>query len=155
MLIYCQCYPLHKTSPLRSRCILPHVVPMVHTLGMGEFSLGIKIQILVFFECVCQVRFLTFICLRATLLSYDVAHRTVRSWRQNSFGCFSRWPWNTLRNRMCVAGRSGGKLSAVFLQPIQDRGLYRTEEWLYKEPCFPIQASMTLKSKVMLNTLNI
>jgi hypothetical protein len=27
-----------------------------------------------------------------------------------------------------VAGRSGGKLSAVFLQPIQDRGLYRTEE---------------------------
>jgi hypothetical protein len=27
-----------------------------------------------------------------------------------------------------VAGGSGGKLSAVFLQPIQDRGLYRTEE---------------------------
>jgi hypothetical protein len=27
-----------------------------------------------------------------------------------------------------VAGRSGEKLSAVFLQPIQDRGLYRTEE---------------------------
>jgi hypothetical protein len=27
-----------------------------------------------------------------------------------------------------VAGRSGGKLSAVFLKPIQDRGLYRTEE---------------------------
>jgi hypothetical protein len=27
-----------------------------------------------------------------------------------------------------VAGKSGGKLSAVFLQPIQDRGLYRTEE---------------------------
>jgi hypothetical protein len=29
-----------------------------------------------------------------------------------------------------VAGRmgGGGKLSAVFLQPIQDRGLYRTEE---------------------------
>jgi hypothetical protein len=27
-----------------------------------------------------------------------------------------------------VAGRSGGKLSAVFLQPIQNRGLYRTEE---------------------------
>jgi hypothetical protein len=44
--------------------------------------------------------FLTFICLRATL-SYDVAHRIVRSWRQNSFGCFLRWPWNTLRNRMC------------------------------------------------------
>jgi hypothetical protein len=61
-----------------------------------------------------------------------------------------------------VAGRSGGKrytvrcmerglwggggretmnrkrkLSAVFLQPIQDRGLYRTEEGFYKEPCFP------------------
>jgi hypothetical protein len=27
-----------------------------------------------------------------------------------------------------VAGKSGGKLSAVFLQPMQDRGLYRTEE---------------------------
>jgi hypothetical protein len=45
--------------------------------------------------------FFTFICLRATSLSYDVAHRTVRSWRQNAFGCFSRWPWNTLGNRMC------------------------------------------------------
>jgi hypothetical protein len=42
-----------------------------------------------------------------TSLSYDVAHRTVRSWRQNLFDWFSRWPWNTLRNRMCVAGRSG------------------------------------------------
>jgi hypothetical protein len=29
---------------------------------------------------------------------------------------------------ICVAGRSGGKISAVFLQPIQNRGLYRTEE---------------------------
>jgi hypothetical protein len=29
---------------------------------------------------------------------------------------------------LLVAGRSGGKISAVFLQPIQDRGLYRTEE---------------------------
>jgi hypothetical protein len=37
---------------------------------------------------------------------------------QNLFDWFSRWPWNTLRNRMYVAGRSGGKLSAVFLQPI-------------------------------------
>jgi hypothetical protein len=27
-----------------------------------------------------------------------------------------------------VAGRSVGNLSAVFLQPRQDRGLYRTEE---------------------------
>jgi hypothetical protein len=58
-------------------------------------------------------RILTFICLRATILSYDVAHRAVRSWRQNSFGCFSHWPWNTLRNYICgvslVAGRSGGK----------------------------------------------
>jgi hypothetical protein len=45
--------------------------------------------------------FLTFICLRATL-SYDLARRAVRSWRQNSFRCFSqRWPWNTLRNLMC------------------------------------------------------
>jgi hypothetical protein len=29
---------------------------------------------------------------------------------------------------VCVAGRGGGKLSAVFLQPIQNRGLYQTEE---------------------------
>jgi hypothetical protein len=29
---------------------------------------------------------------------------------------------------VCVVGRSGGKLSAVFLQPIQNRGLYRIEE---------------------------
>jgi hypothetical protein len=44
---------------------------------------------------------LTFICLRATF-SYDLAHRAVRSWRHNSFCCFSqRWPWNTLRNHMC------------------------------------------------------
>jgi hypothetical protein len=93
---------------------------------------------------------LTFICLRATILSYDVAHHTVRSWRQNSFDCFSRWPWNTLRNYMCgvslVAERSGWKryttrrmerglwggrrgretvnrkrkLWAVFLQPIKN-----------------------------------
>jgi hypothetical protein len=26
---------------------------------------------------------------------------SVRLWRQNSFGCFSRWRWNTLRNCMC------------------------------------------------------
>jgi hypothetical protein len=44
---------------------------------------------------------LTFICLRATSLSYDVAHWAVRSWRQNSFRFFSRWPWNTLSNSMC------------------------------------------------------
>jgi hypothetical protein len=91
---------------------------------------------------------------KGTTLPYDVAYRTVRSWRQNSFDWFSRWPWNTLRNRMCVE-KEWGKLSAVFLQPIQNRGLYRTEEWFYKEPCFPIQASMTLKNKGMLNTLNI
>jgi hypothetical protein len=60
------------------------------------------------------VRNLTFICLRDTTLSYDVAHRTVRSWRQNSFDWFSRWPWNTLRNRMCVAGRSGGSFQQYF-----------------------------------------
>jgi hypothetical protein len=79
-------------------------------------------------------------------LSCDVAHRTVKSWRQNSFGCFSRWPCNTLRNHMCgvaccrkewgkalydeahrarvVGGRKTVnrkiKLSAVFLQPIQN-----------------------------------
>jgi hypothetical protein len=34
----------------------------------------------------------------------------------------------TVRVVSLVAGRSGGKLSEVFLQLIQDRGLYRTEE---------------------------
>jgi hypothetical protein len=93
---------------------------------------------------------LTFICLRATTLSYDVAHRTVRSWRQNLFDCFSRWPWNTLHNYMfgvdycrkewgesairwgawsTDCGHRGRgretvnrkrKLSAIFLQPIQN-----------------------------------
>jgi hypothetical protein len=89
---------------------------------------------------------LTFICLRSTTLSYDIAHRTIRSWRQNSFDWFSRWLWNTLRNYMsgvvccrkewgkrytmrCMERRLWGgreivnrkrKLSAVFLQPIQN-----------------------------------
>jgi hypothetical protein len=58
-------------------------------------------MIFLFFLTVCNTSLLTLICLRATTLSYDVAHRTVRSWRQNSFVCFSRWPWNTLHNRMC------------------------------------------------------
>jgi hypothetical protein len=87
----------------------------------------------------CGYCVLTFICLRATFLSYDVAHPAVRSWRQNSFRCFSRWPWNVLRNRMCgdaCCRKEWGKFSAVFLQPIQDRGLYQTEEWFYEEPCF-------------------
>jgi hypothetical protein len=69
---------------------------------------------------------LTFICLRATTLSYDVAHRTVRSWRQKSFDCFSRWLWNTLRNYMCgvslVAGRSRGKR---YTMRRMERGLWR------------------------------
>jgi hypothetical protein len=29
---------------------------------------------------------------------------------------------------VCVLQEGGGKFSAVFLQPIQNRGLYRTEE---------------------------
>ena len=57
MPIYYQCYPLHQTSPLHSHCILPHVVAMFYSLGMGGFSLGIKIQIVVFSECVCHIRF--------------------------------------------------------------------------------------------------
>jgi hypothetical protein len=70
-------------------------------------------------------------------------------WRQNSFDWFSRVDLGTRYVTVCVLQEGvGGKLSAVFLQPIQNRGLYRTEEWFYKEPCFPIQASMTLKSKV-------
>jgi hypothetical protein len=109
-----------------------------------------SLSILGIFTSICRTDwFLTFICLRATTLSYDVAHGTVRSWRQNSFDSFSRWPWNTLRNYMCrvslVEGKSGGsairwgawrahcvvgggrktvngkrKLSAVFIQPIQN-----------------------------------
>jgi hypothetical protein len=51
-------------------------------------------------QCLMMRFFFTFICLWATTLSYDAAHRTVRSWCQNSFDCFSRWPWNTLRNYM-------------------------------------------------------
>jgi hypothetical protein len=54
---------------------------------------------------------LTFICLRRSYISYELASRTVRSWRQNSVRCFSQcWPWNALRNRMCCGaccGRSG------------------------------------------------
>jgi hypothetical protein len=63
---------------------------------------------------ICCPTVLTFMCLRGTTLSYDVAHRTVRSWRHNSFDWFSCWPWNTLRNRMCVAGRSGGSFQQYF-----------------------------------------
>jgi hypothetical protein len=62
-----------------------------------RLSYGLEVLRFVFQR---QQDILTFICFRATL-SYDVAHRTVSSWRQNSFGCFSRWPWNTLRNCMC------------------------------------------------------
>jgi glycerol-3-phosphate O-acyltransferase len=55
---------------------------------------------------------LTFICLRATTLSCDVAHRTVRSWRQKSFGCF-HVDLGTRYVTICVvslvAGRRGGK----------------------------------------------
>ena len=57
MPIYYLRYPLYQTSPLHSHSILPHVVAMFHSLGMGEFSLGIKIQIVVFCECVRKVRF--------------------------------------------------------------------------------------------------
>jgi hypothetical protein len=74
---------------------------------------------------------------RGTTLSYDVAHRTVRSWRQNSFDWFSRWLWNTLRNYMCgvslVAGRSGGK--AYGLRRME-RGLWGGgvgKQWTEKE----------------------
>jgi hypothetical protein len=49
---------------------------------------------------------LTFICLRETTLSYD-AYRTVRSWRQNLFDWFSRWPWNTLCNCVLQEGVGG------------------------------------------------
>jgi hypothetical protein len=49
--------------------------------------------------------FLTCICLSSGVYSvwpWDLASRTVILWRQNSSRFFSqRWPWNTLRNRMC------------------------------------------------------
>jgi hypothetical protein len=70
----------------------------------------------------------TFICLRATL-SYDVAHRAVRSWRQNSFGCFSRWPWNTLRNRMCgvdCCGKEWGGSEIMIVDAIRWGAWYYT-----------------------------
>jgi hypothetical protein len=55
---------------------------------------------------------LTFIRLRATTLSYDFAHRTVRSWRQNSFGCLCvdlGTRYVTICVVSLVAGRSGGE----------------------------------------------
>jgi hypothetical protein len=53
-----------------------------------------------------------------------------------SSGVYSVWPCSPYR--VCdVTQWTKRKLSAVFLQPIQDRGLYRTDEWFYKEPCFP------------------
>jgi hypothetical protein len=63
---------------------------------------------------VCSITFfLTFICLRWSYIPYDLASRTVRSWRQNSVLCFSQcWPWNALRNRMfggACCGKSGGR----------------------------------------------
>jgi hypothetical protein len=52
-----------------------------------------------------KVYLLTCICLSSGVYSvwpWDLASSTVILWRQKSFGCFSqRWPWNTLRNRMC------------------------------------------------------
>jgi hypothetical protein len=77
-----------------------------------------------------EVSVLTFICLRATSLSYDVAHRTVRSWHQNSFGCFSRWPWNTLCNRMCGVAccrkEWGEAFSSIFTT---DTKLWSIPDW--------------------------
>jgi hypothetical protein len=72
---------------------------------------------------------LTFICLR--LLHYRTMLRTEPSDRDVRTRA-SRVDLGTRYVTVCVvslvARRSGGKLSAVFLQPIQDRGLYRTEE---------------------------
>jgi hypothetical protein len=67
---------------------------------------------------------LTYICLRDTSLSYDVAHRTVRSWRQNSFGCFSRWPWNTLHNRMCGVACCRKEWGKRYTMRRRERGLW-------------------------------
>jgi hypothetical protein len=140
-----------------------------------------------FHNCMsCGSEFFTFIFLRATSLSYDVAHRTVRSWRQNSFRYFLRWPWNTLSNRMCGVTCCRKEWGGSFQQYFYKRykivvytGLRsdsiknhtsRNErnDSLYYEAygiivscwtrvvlqVWPIQISMTLKSKGMLNTLN-
>jgi hypothetical protein len=127
--------------------------------------------------------FLTFIFLRATALSYDVPHRTVRSWRQNSFGCFSRWPWNKLRNYMFGVACCRKEWGKRYTMRWMERGLWgggvgkqwtekeSFQQYLYnrykivvytglrsdsiKNHASRYKASMTLKSKGMLNTLNI
>jgi hypothetical protein len=87
--------------------------------------------------------FLTFICLRDTLLSYDVAHRAVRSWRQNSFRCFSqRWPWNTLHNRMCGVACCRKEGGGCFQQYVNNR---------YKIVFYPGLRSDCIKNHVSRN----
>jgi hypothetical protein len=74
-------------------------------------------------------------------LLYRMTLRTEPSERdvRTRFAVFRNVDLGTRYVTACVLqeGVGGGKLSAVFLQPIQNCGLYGTEEWFYKEPCFP------------------
>jgi hypothetical protein len=78
------------------------------------------------------VPFLTFICLRATLLRMTLRTECKIVTSEIIPLFFRNVDLGTRYVTVCVvslvAGRSGGMLSAVFLQPIQNRGLYRTEE---------------------------
>jgi hypothetical protein len=59
-----------------------------------------------------------------------------RSWRQNSFDCFSRWPWNTLRNYMCFAccRKEWGKR---YTMRRMERGLWGVgKQWTEKKKAF-------------------
>jgi hypothetical protein len=55
--------------------IVIRYVKLEHVLQETE----VEIIILRLFILRCVLHILTFVCLRATTLSYDVAHRTVRS----------------------------------------------------------------------------
>jgi hypothetical protein len=67
-------------------------------------------------------------------MSYDVAHRTVR--RQNTFGWFSRWPWNTLRNYMCGVACCRKERGKRYTMRRMERGFWGGgvgKEWTEKE----------------------
>jgi hypothetical protein len=81
---------------------------------------------------------LTFICLR--ILHYRMTLRTAKSDRDvRTRSTAFRVDLGTRYVTIClvshVAGRSGGKFSAIFLQPIQNRGLYRTEVAAIRVTC--------------------
>jgi hypothetical protein len=93
----------------RTRCVNNTLSRVrLRFFNIANFTVVIRFSLLVSFTLI-----LTFICLRRSYISYELASRTVRSWRQNSIRCFSQyWPWNALRNRICggaCCGGSGGR----------------------------------------------